>query len=107
MKRRWIGLAAAAMLALLGTLVLVSYVQSAKDKAVAEEQLVPVLVADAKIDKGTAAKDLGGKVKQIDVPANARVDGAVTSLDELKDLNAAADVLSGEQLTKARFAGQG
>jgi pilus assembly protein CpaB len=107
MKRRWIGIVAAALLALLGTLVLVGYVQAAKNKAVASERLVSVLVVDSKIDKGTASADIGGKVKQVAVPANVKVDGAVASLDELKDLSASVDLLPGEQVTKARFVSQG
>ena len=45
-KRRIIGIVAAMLLAVIGTIALVGYVQSAKDKAVAQEALVDVYVVD-------------------------------------------------------------
>ena len=49
------GIVAAIVLALLGTLGLVGYVQGAKDDAVAGEKLVDVYVASGKIPAGTPA----------------------------------------------------
>jgi pilus assembly protein CpaB len=107
MKKRRTGIIAAVLLATLGTLLLVGYVQSAKDKALAGERLARVLVVDSKVDKGTAAADLGDKVHAVDVPAKVQVDGAVGDVGQLKDLYATVDLLPGEQVTKARFAAQG
>jgi pilus assembly protein CpaB len=107
MKRRWVGVVAAFLLATLGTLVLVSYVQGARDEAVAEERLVDVLVVTSKVERGAAAADLEGEVEVVEVPARLRVEDAVASLAELGDLHAAADLLPGEQVTRARFASQG
>ena len=45
-KRRIIGIVAATLLALVGTISLVGYVSSAKDDAVAQEALVDVYVVD-------------------------------------------------------------
>jgi pilus assembly protein CpaB len=107
MKRRWVGVLAAFLLATLGTLVLVSYVQAARNEAVADEQLVRVLVVTAEVERGTAAADLEGEVEAVDVPARLRVEGAVSDLVELGDLHVTADLVPGEQLTRARFATQG
>lgn len=107
MKRRWVGVVAAFLLATLGTLVLVSYVQAAKDEAVADEQLVRVLVVTSRVGRGTAAADLDDQVRAVDVPARVRVEGAVADLTELADLHAAVELLPGEQVTRARFASQG
>ena len=107
MKKKRTGIVAAVLLATLGTLLLVGYVQSAKNKAAAGERLVKVLVLDSKVDKGTAAADLDGKVHTVDVPANVQVDGAVSDVDQLKDLYATVDLLPGEQVTRSRFASQG
>ena len=53
-QRRTVGIVAAIVLALLGTMGLVGYVQGAKDDAVAGEKLVKVYVASDKIPAGTA-----------------------------------------------------
>lgn len=107
MKRKWIGIVAAFLLAALGTLVLVGYVQAAKNKALAGELTVKVLVVESKIDKGTAAKDIASKVKSVDVPAKVRVDGAVAAVAELGDLHASVDLLPGEQVSRTRFVSSG
>ena len=54
-QRRTVGIVAAIVLALLGTMGLVGYVQGAKDDAVAGEKLVKVYVASDKIPAGTSA----------------------------------------------------
>jgi pilus assembly protein CpaB len=103
MQNKGIRVAAAFLLAALGTLVLVRYVESARQRAVAAETLVDVLLVDQPIDKGTAAADIGKKVKHVEVPAKLKAADAVTNLDDLKDLHATADLLPGEQVVKARF----
>lgn len=102
-NRRFVGLAAALLMAVVGTFALMAYVQSAKDKAVAGERMVTVLVVKDKVVKGTAVSKLGAAVKRTEVPAKVRAEGAVTSLDALKGRVAATDLLPGEQLVGARF----
>ncbi|MCL4292955.1 MAG: Flp pilus assembly protein CpaB [Acidimicrobiia bacterium] len=102
-NRRFAGLAAALLMAAVGTFALMAYVQSAKDKAVAGERMVTVLVAKEKIAQGTPVSKLGAAVKRTEVPAKVRAEGAVTSLDSLKGRVAATDLLAGEQIVAARF----
>jgi pilus assembly protein CpaB len=104
MKRKLVGVLAAIGLALVGTLVLVAYVHGAEDRALSGEKTVGVLVVSQKVDRGTKADDLEGKVELKRVPAKVRADGGVTSTRELHGLVASADLVPGEQLVKARFA---
>jgi pilus assembly protein CpaB len=101
-QRSW-SLVAAIVLGILGTIGLVIYVQNAHDNAVAGEKLVSVYVASDKIPAGTRADQLASKVQEERVPTKVRAEGAVTSLNELKDRVASVDVVAGEQLLLSRF----
>ncbi len=103
MSRRIIGIIAALLLALLGTVVLVAYVSNAEERALAGEELVEVYVITAPIPSGTAAEDLEELVSVEEVPAKVRADGAVESLPSLAGLVAAVDLIPGEQLVSTRF----
>jgi pilus assembly protein CpaB len=104
MRRRVTGIVAALVLASLGTVLLVVYVQSARDEAVAGERMVDVLVVSDAIDKGTEVADVDGSVDTKQVPAKVRADGAVDDLGDLDDeLVAAVDLVPGEQLVATRF----
>src|SRR5688500_3165858 len=99
MKRKIIGIVAALLLAGIGTAALVVYVESAKDKAVAAEELVDVYVVSKTIRKGTPVGDIRSSVEQSQVPAKVLVDDAVTDLSDLdENLVAAVDLQPGEQL---------
>ncbi len=84
-QRRTVGIVAAIVLALLGTMGLVGYVQGAKDDAVAGEKLVKVYVASDKIPAGTAASAISSMVSSEKVPAKVKAQDAVTNLKSLKD----------------------
>lgn len=103
MNRRAIGFIAAVVLAAFGTFVLLTYVRSAEDRALAGEQTVEVLVARAAIDKGAPAESLASLVERERVPAKVRAQGSVADLDDLEGKVAAVDVLPGEQIVNARF----
>ncbi len=104
MRRRVTGIVAALVLASLGTVMLVVYVQSARDEAVAGERMVDVLVVSDAIEKGTKAADIEDSVDSKQVPAKVRADGAVTDLADLDDESVAAvDLVAGEQLVATRF----
>ena len=103
MKRRSTGIIVAFVLATLGTLLMVAYVQSAKNDAVAGERLVDVVVVTKTVPAGTAVSDLAGSVAERQVPAKVVVDGAISDLTEVKDLVADVDLLPGEQLSASRF----
>lgn len=103
MKRRLFGIIGALVLALLGTVVLVSYVKGAEDRALAGEKTVKVLVAAEPIEAGTPAKDLEGKLEFERIPQKVRAEGAVTSIGQLGDRVTETELLQGEQVVKSRF----
>jgi pilus assembly protein CpaB len=103
MTRKPVALLAAVVLALVGTILLVTYVHSAKDHAVAGEQLVPVLVLTDDVKAGTPASDVASHVKTEQVPAKVKAAGAVTTVSGLTGI-ATVDLVKGEQLVNTRFA---
>lgn len=103
-KRRIIGIGLALLLAFVGTVCLVSYVRSAKDRAVADEALVDVYVVDELVPKGAETDVIRSSVSLERVPARLKQDGAITDLDDLDDHVAAADLQPGDQLLAARLA---
>ena len=84
-KRRIVGLVAAMLLALVGTVSLVAYVRSAKDKAVAQEALVDVYVVDTFVPKGADPDTIRSSVEIEQVPARLMQTGAVTDLQQIGD----------------------
>ncbi len=103
MNRRLIGIVAALLLALLGTVALVAYVGNAEERALAGEQLVEVYVVTTPIASGTAADDLESYVAVEQVPTKVQAVGAVNSLPGLAGRVAAVDLFPGEQLVASRF----
>jgi pilus assembly protein CpaB len=108
-KRKIIGVAAAIVLAALGTGVLLVYVGAAEQRALAGEVTVDVLVANDTIPKGTDVAALGSLVRAEKVPSKVRAKGAIADLEALDDLEgeiALVDLVAGEQLVAARFGTQ-
>ena len=103
MKRRLVGILASLLMATVGTFALISYVQSAKDEALAGEQLVDVLVVARPITKGTPAGGIAAMVETAQVPVKVRAVGAVTNLAGLDGQVAAVDLVPGEQVVSSRF----
>jgi pilus assembly protein CpaB len=103
MRRKTIGILMATVLALAGTVLLVSYVNGADERAIAGEKTVGVLVVDQPIKQGVPAETLEGDVTIEHVPAKVRAEGAVTSLSSLRGLVTTAELLPGEQVLRARF----
>lgn len=102
-KRRIIGIVVATLLAVIGTVSLVGYVRSAKDKAVADEALVDVYVVDEFVPKGAEPETIASAVSLERVPARLKQDGAITEIEALGDSVAAADLQPGDQLVAARL----
>jgi pilus assembly protein CpaB len=104
MKRKIIGILAALVLASIGTAALIIYVESAKDRAVAAEELVDVYVVSEPISKGTTVGQIKESVETAGVPAKVVPEDAVTDLSDLdENLVAAVDLLPGEQLLTSRL----
>lgn len=103
MNRRVLSAVAALALAAVGTFALVAFVRGAEDRAIAGEELVDVLVVQERVQAGTPAGELDGRVASEEVPAKVQAEDAVVGLGALGDRVAAVDLLPGEQVTAARF----
>lgn len=103
MKRRILAALAALVLAVVGAVLLMSYVGAADQRAMAGMQTVTVLVVTKPITEGTAATGLTGRVKAKELPATAVTSGSVSDLDQLQGRVASTDLLPGEQLLTSRF----
>ena len=103
-KRRIIGIVAATILALIGTVALVTYVRSATDDAVADEALVDVYVVDEFVPKGAEPDTIMSAVSVEQVPARLVQAGALTDLEQVGEQVAASDLQPGDQLLAARLA---
>jgi len=103
MNRRLIGIVLAVALAGVGTFLLVNYVRSAEDRALAGEETVSVYVLDDRVASGESADVLANRVRIEEIPVKVRTEGSVASLTDLTGRVAAVDLLPGEQLTADRF----
>ena len=104
MKRKFIGIGIAVVLAVLGTVALVTYVQSAKDDAVADQRPVPVYVVTQTIPKSASAAEIKKAVKLVDVPVRLRAQDAIDDLSVIDEEDVAAvDLNAGEQLLASRL----
>ena len=102
-KRRITGIVTAMLLAIIGTVALVGYVQSAKDKAAASEALVDVYVVDKLVPKGSEPATIKSSVSVEQIPARLKQSGAITDLDAVGTNVAATDLQPGDQLLSARL----
>lgn len=103
MSKRVIGLLAAVVLALVGTVALVAFVAGAEERALEGEELVEVYVVTEPILGGTAGDDLEDSVVVEEVPSKVRPADAVDNLAALRGRVAAVDLQPGEQLIESRF----
>jgi pilus assembly protein CpaB len=105
--RRLLAAFAALLLLVVGTVVLLAYVNGADARALAGVRTVHVLVADQLIPEGTAGDQLDALVRTEIVPAKTAVTGRVPDLASLTGRVATVDILPGEQLLAGRFAKPG
>ncbi len=103
MNRRVIGLIAAAVFAVIGTIILVSFVRNAEDRELEGEELVEVLVLTENVPAGTPSENLTRSIEVEKVPLKVVSEGSVSSLDQLAGLVSSVDLLENEQLTTLRF----
>jgi pilus assembly protein CpaB len=102
-NKRWIGVVAAVVLAALGTFILIQYVNSADQRALAGQETIQVYVLQQPIEAGTPAEELTATVETALIPAATQVPGTVASLDQIAGTVAAVDLVPGEQLLVSRF----
>lgn len=103
MKTRLLGGIAALIVAIIGTVLLVSYVQTADRRALANTQTDTVYVVEKAVAAGTAADKLAASVVKKDVPKLAVASDSVTDLEALGDKVTAVSLVAGEQLLSTRM----
>lgn len=103
MKARLLGGIAALVVAIIGTVLLVSYVQGADRRALANTETTEVYVIQKAIAPGTAASNFGDSVVKKSVPKSAVASGSVTTLSELGGKVSAVGLVPGEQLLATRM----
>jgi len=103
MTTRIIAVVLAAVLAVVGAVLLISYVRGADERAFDGAKLTEVLVVQDEIPAGTAGSDLGTTVDLRSVPVAYVADGAITDAADLDGLVAAVSLEPGEQVLASRF----
>lgn len=103
MNKKLVGVIAAVVMAIVGTGVLVLYVQGAEDRALEGEELVRVLTATAPIPAGTSAEQLVDLVEEEDVPVKVAPEGVISDLVSVSGRVTAVELVPGEVLLANRF----
>jgi len=103
-KRRIIAASVAIVVALVSGVLLLDYVTSADQRAMAGMRTQKVLVVTTQVPKGTAADHLGKLVELRELPASAIVPGALTSTSDLNNEVTTTTLEPGEQVLASRFA---
>lgn len=103
MRIRIIAVSIAAVLAIVGVIVLVAAFRAANQSSTAGAQMVSVLVVKAEIPAGTSAALLGDAIQTESIPAGYLVDGALTKTSQLVGKVAAVTLQPGEQVLDTRF----
>jgi pilus assembly protein CpaB len=102
-NKKLVGVIAAVVMAIVGTGVLVLYVQGAEDRALEGEELVRVLTANAPIPAGTSAEQMADLVDEQDVPVKVAPEGVISDLVSVSGLVTAVELVPGEVLLASRF----
>jgi pilus assembly protein CpaB len=95
----------AVLLAGLGIGALVIYTNGAQQRAFAGRETVSVLRVTDAVPAGTKASEMDGKVEEVKLPRAALPADVVSSLGQLGSKVATVNLVPGEVLVKARFAG--
>ena len=103
MSRRFLAIGGAVVLAAVGALLLISYVQGAEERALEGQELVTVYVVTQPIDEGATLAEVQDRVEHRELPREAVVPNAVADLEDLSGLIASSDIVVGEQVLLSRF----
>jgi len=103
LKTRLLGGIAALLVAIVGTVMLVMYVQNADKRALADTETETVYIVEKPVAAGTSTEKLAASVVQKEVPKLAVASDTVTSLDDLGDKVTAVPLVPGEQLISSRM----
>lgn len=105
MRSRGLVVAVALVLAALAAGAVILYTNGVKEDAVSGGELTTVIVATQEIPANTQLTPLieGGGFKELQVPNDAVVDGAITSLEELRGRTTTSPLLANEQISAANL----
>lgn len=103
MKARLLGGIAALVVAIIGTVLLVSYVQGADRRALANTETTEVYVIQKEIAAGTSAANFGDSAVKKSIPKSAVASDSVATLSELGQKVSAVGLVPGEQLLSSRM----
>jgi Flp pilus assembly protein CpaB len=105
MRSRGLVVAIAVVLAVLAAVGVIVYTSNIRKDVQAEG--TEVIVSSQDIPPNTALDPLiaGGAFRQINVPPDALVDGAITNTDQLRGLTSSAQILQNEQIPIGRVTG--
>jgi pilus assembly protein CpaB len=106
MIRRVLAIVIAVVLAVLGTAIVLGYVNSADARAIAGKQAVTVLIATERIPAGTSAARIrtAGLAERVRMPAETVPPGALRELgQEFDDLVVTSDVQGSQLLLRGLF----
>jgi Flp pilus assembly protein CpaB len=106
MRSRGLVVAIAVVLAVAAAAAVVLYVQGVKEDAIQGGELQPVIVAMQEIPANQRLDpliDQGGIFDEVQIPESALVDGAVTSLDQLRGQTTVTPILANEQISVSRL----
>lgn len=103
MKTRLLGGIAALLVAIIGTVLLVSYVQNADRRALAGMETETIYIVQKAIPAGASADEIASAVTRKSVPKVALAEGNVTDLSALGSKVASVDLMPGEQLLSTRM----
>ena len=100
MRSRGLVVALAVLLAVLAAAAVVLYTNGVKKDATSGGELATVIVATESISAGTSLDTLidSGAFKELNVPTDAVVEGAVTSLSELRGQTTTTPIVANQQL---------
>ena len=106
-KVRWLVVVLVLILAALATSGVFLYSDGVQLPATARGRMVPVVVSDADIPAKTHLNRLikDDQFRIIQIPKRARIDGAITSIDQLRNSHNVVAILAGEQIPAAKIKG--
>lgn len=104
MNKRILAVLGAAVLAIIGVVMLLNYANNANDRAFEGAELASVLQVTAAVPADTKAEDLADSVELVKLPKTAIAKGAISDLANVSGLSTTVALEPGEQVLLARFA---
>lgn len=103
MKARLLGGIAALVIAVIGTVLLITYVQSADQRAMAGTETSEVYVVQKTIPAGTPVSEFGDSIAKKPLPKSTLTEGTVSNVTDLGTKVTAVSLVPGEQLLSSRM----